>query len=210
MQSATEQKKDTSFEKKTKKSVLKNKNTLNQMTFPDFCRALIEISCLTPLSKKRKGKKLNKIPIDEENKVDAVQDLLNNIELISSNAERIINTHHKTPKSSKNKSKNTMQRRHSLGYLLALSQKLEKEKERKEKEKLDLKTKEIEKKEREKRGEEARKRVIVGLRKRKKEKLEKEKAFYAQVEKEKEKERRKSEFTNWITKRKEEEEEDGK
>jgi hypothetical protein len=202
------------FERKTKKSVLKNKNTLSKMTFPDFCRALIEIACLKRSSQK-KGKNKDTTsninansPTEETRKVDAVQELLLNVELLSSNAEKMINLN-KSPKRSrrgstdaaKNKGKPSMERRHSLGYLLTLSQKIEKEKERRQQEKLELKNKEKEMKERQIRGEEARKRVIDGLRKRKKEKLAKEKAFYAEIEKEKEKERRKSEFTNWMTKR---------
>ena len=57
------------------------------MTFPDFCRALIEIACLKRSSKKN-GKNKDTTsninfnsPTEETRKVDAVQELLLNVEL---------------------------------------------------------------------------------------------------------------------------------
>ena len=141
------------------------------------------------------------------NQVQAVQEFLQNIELISSKAEKAIGSSNLSKtKGIKTDSKadgnSLVDRRHSLGYLMALSQKLEIQKERNFQKKIDIKNREMEKKEREVRGKEARQRVIKELRKRKKEKLEKEKAFYDEIQKEREKERRKSEFENWMMQKK--------
>lgn len=203
----------TSLARATKTSVLKHSKTLTQMTFPDFCRALMEIAALSyyassPQLKRKKSSSLLEVSEKEfGNQVQAVQEFLQNIELISSQAEKAIGSRKlSNTKGIKSDSKTDgnllADRRHSLGYLMALSQKLEIQKERKFQEKIDMKNREMEKKEREVRGKEARQRVIKELRKRRQEKLQKEKAFYDEIQKEREKERRKSEFENWMTQKK--------